>query len=490
MTNAEILGWLKWHHDHALYIWGSMAALAVAGRVQRHLRHRQTEEPDARWATLADLRKAKMDGACGPVIGKYEGYLLRSSGEGHLLTIARPRTGKSSAEVVPTLLEPQPQTSLLVNDAKGELHAMTHRYQEAQGRRVYRLDATSSTSDHCNPFDLIRLGEPEESGDLRLLAHMIGNPDEKPVKDANDAFWEGNVSDATQALILCGLLTGRATNPAMFHALLGTTVMGDLITDLDNTGHHRCVQAATTLKEMTENQQKSIITNIRRNFAIYGDELVARMTSRSDFRPEDLRTGTQPSTLYVSVPFDDDELIQVNRVFLRQVLGRLARRNPTPSTARRSMHGWDLDLLVLVDEGHILKKVDLFSTLLDFSAGFGLRIWYITPSLARLEALYGKNNFLESTAVQIYFGIVDGEVAKTISTRLGTRGVTQVRVSKGRGGTTRTRETVRKPLMDASAILHLDDRQLIVFADKAQMLVEQLPWYQYEPWKSRGDSLQ
>jgi type IV secretion system protein VirD4 len=493
VTNAELWHWLQWHQAHLPYIWGGLLAVGVGTHLARRGWHRQHEDPDAAWATLRGVRKVKLDGTNGLVIGQYGRYVLRYHGSGHVLVIARTRTGKSSAILVPTLLEPQPETSLVVNDSKGELYRMTRRYQaDVLGRRVYRLDATSTVTDHFNPFDIVRvaLGTVREGAALRVLSHMMANPTGAKPKDQNEAFWEGNTTDAMQALILYGLMTGRATNPAMFYEWLGAAVVGDLIVDLDGVGHQQCSSMATTLREMTESQQKSVILGIRRTFAIYSDELLARMTATSDFRPEDLRTGPTPTTLYITVPWDDEELLNVNRLLLRQLLGRLGRDNPTPSRTRRSMHGWDYDVDVLVDEGPQLGKVDLFPALLDYVAGFGMRIIFVTASLGRLEATYGKNNFLESTAVQIYFGIVDESVALKVSTLLGTRAVVHERVSKGRGGTTRTRETVRKPLMDASQVRHLDDSQLIVFADKEQLLVTQLPWFAYEPWKSRGDSLQ
>jgi type IV secretion system protein VirD4 len=484
------MAWLQWHHAHAYYIWGGMAGLAVAGRVVRRLHRRETQEPDAQWATLKGIRKVHLDGAAGIVIGQWDRYVLRYEGEGHLLVIARPRTGKSSSMLVPTLLEPQAQKSFIVNDPKSELYRMTRRYQESLGRRVYHLDATSTVSDHYNPFDVLRLGTVHEGGDLRVLARMMSNPEDKSTKDTNEAFWEGVVADASQGLIVFGVLTGRATNPGMFYEFLGQTTLGDLIVDLPGTGHQRCEQVARTLQEMTESQQKSVITNIRKNFAIYSDELLARMTSRSDFHPDDLRTGSEPCTLYVSVPFEEEDLLNVNRLILRQLLRHATRVSPTPSTTRRTQHGWDYDVDILTDEGQSLKNMSLFPALLDYGAGFGVRILFVTPSLNRLEAIYGKNNFLESTAVQVYFGIVDEKVAERIETRLGTRAVTQTRVTKGRGGVSRTTETVRKPLLDVSAILHLDDSELIVFADKEQLRVRQLPWYAYDPWKARGDSLQ
>ena len=96
----------------------------------------------------------------------------------------------------------------------------------------------------------------------------------------------------------------------------------------------------------------------------------------------------------------------------------------------------------------------------------------VAGMLYRLDGLYGKHNFLESTAVQVYFGIVDEAVAQRISTRLGKRTVRRQRVTKGRGGTTRSVDEVRESLLDVSEVLHLADEQLIVFANKAQLLVD------------------
>lgn len=492
MTNAEIMSWLHWHADHAPMIWGLLGGTVVMAKVLRHVRRREERSPDAQWATVKGLRAAKLDGSTGVVLGRYRRYLLRYHGEGHMIIIAPPRTGKTSSVCVPTLLEPQPHVSLLVNDPKGELYRMTHRYQRSLGRRVYRLDATSLDSDHYNPWDAVRLGTPQEPGDLRVLARLITNPDGQTYRDANVQHWEDLTAQVAQACILFGLLTGRAAHPAGLYDLLGDLVLGDLLVDMEGTYHHALVTTARLLKDMTDNQVKSIMAGLRKNLHIYSDELVARMTSMSDFAPADLRTGKEPCTVYLTVPFGQDDLLNVNRVLMRQWLGAAMQQNPTPSTTRQTMHGWDDDLLVLLDEVQSLKRLDLLPDAINYGAGFGVRLVLITPSLKSLDELYGAHNFLESTAVQAYFGVTETKIAEHISRRLGVETVTQERVTKGRGGRSVTRESARKPLIDQSGVIHLADDQVIVTTreGKLQMVVTQTPWYRYEPWKRRGDSLQ
>jgi type IV secretion system protein VirD4 len=246
------------------------------------------------------------------------------------------------------------------------------------------------------------------------------------------------------------------------------------------------------VKEMTDNTFKSIMAGLRKNLHVYSDELVARMTCTSDFAPSDLRTGKEPCTVYLTVPFGQDDLLNVNRVLMRQWLGAAMQQSETPSTTRQTMHGWDFDLLALLDEVQSLKRLDLLPDTVNYGAGFGVRLVMITPSLKSLDELYGAHNFLESTAVQAYFGITESRIAEHISRRLGLETVTQERVTRGRGGRSVTRETARKPLIDQSGVIHLADDQVIVTTreGKLQMVVQQMPWYRYDPWKSRGDSLQ
>jgi len=452
----------------------------------------RNNHPDARWATRKDLRHAKLDGTTGPVLGAYLGSTLRYHGEGHLIIVAPPRTGKTSSVVVPTLLEPQPHTSLLVNDPKGELYLMTQRYQRAQGRRVLRLDATRADTDHYNPFAAVRLGTPQETGDLRMLARLLISPEGKAPTSSDSQYWDDLTAQVMQDIILFGLLTGRAAHPAGLYALLGQIDRDALLSEMEDTYHHACVSTAHLLHDMTEGQVKSILTGLRKSVQIYGDELVAQMTCTSDFTPTELRTGPAPSTVYLTVPFGQEDLLNVNRVIMRQLLGAALQRSETPSTTRPTMHGWDYDVLALLDEAQSLKRLDLVPDAINYGAGFGVRLVLITPSLKSLDHLYGAHNFLESTAVQLYFGITETQVAAHISQRLGVETVMQERVTRGRGGRSVTRESARKPLCDASGVIHLADDQVIVTTreGKLQMVVTQLPWYAYEPWKTRGDSLQ
>ena len=345
MTSAELLTWLQWHHEHAPYIWGGIAATAVGVRALQQRWRREQQEPDAAWATMRQVREAKLDGQHGLVIGGYRGHMLRYHGEGHVIIVAPPRTGKTSSIVVPTLLEPHPQTSVLVNDPKGELYRMTQRYRRTISR-VYRLDPTNLQSDHYNPFDAVRIGTPHEAGDLRLLARLLTNPDNKESKDATVQFWDDATAMAAQAFILCGLLTGQGMNPGSLYDLMSTRTIADLLTDLEGTLHPLCCQAAQTLREMTDGGQKSVIMGIRKSLQIYSDGLVARMTAHSDFRAEDLRAGPQPLTIYCTLPFGQDDVLNVMRVIFRQLLGGAMQTNPAPSTQRQSMHGWDYDVLV------------------------------------------------------------------------------------------------------------------------------------------------
>src|SRR5262245_8254590 len=105
-----------------------------------------------------------------------------------------------------------------------------------------------------------------------------------------------------------------------------------------------------------------------------------------------------------------------------------------------------------------------------------------------IEEIWGvHHNFLDNSHVQAYFGITDERVAERISKRLGTHTVIEERVSWGRGGRSISRVKVKRPLMDASAITHMDPNDILILARQHQVVAQQTPWDQFTPWVLRGE---
>ena len=59
-------------------------------------------EDRARWADVADIRKAGLTQPAGVFLGQHDGHYLRHEGPEHVLTFAPTRSGKGVGLVVPT----------------------------------------------------------------------------------------------------------------------------------------------------------------------------------------------------------------------------------------------------------------------------------------------------------------------------------------------------------------------------------------------------
>src|SRR4030095_14978856 len=92
----------------------------------------------------------------------------------------------------------------------------------------------------------------------------------------------------------------------------------------------------------------------------------------------------------------------------------------------------------------------------------------------------------ECPHVRVYFGITDETFAALISRRVGTQTVKEDRVSWGRGGRSVSRAQIKRPLMDSSAITHMDANDILILARQHQVIAQQTPWDQYQPWAGRG----
>lgn len=89
------------------------------------------------------------------------GDLITYSGDGHLITFAPTRTGKTSGPVICNALKHPGQ--LVVLDMKGEVHAATAEARRALGQDVHVIDLRDNKkSDSLNPLDLVARngGEP------------------------------------------------------------------------------------------------------------------------------------------------------------------------------------------------------------------------------------------------------------------------------------------------------------------------------------------
>jgi type IV secretion system protein VirD4 len=159
---------------------------------------------------------------------------------------------------------------------------------------------------------------------------------------------------------------------------------------------------------------------------LYRDPVVAKVTSRCDWRISDLVERNQPATLYFVVPPSD---ISRTKPLVRLVLNQIGRRLTEELNAKARRHR----VLLMLDEFPALGRLDFFESALAFMAGYGLKAFLIAQSLNQIEKAYGPNNsILDNCHVRVAFATNDERTGRRVSDALGT--ATELRAMKNYAG--------------------------------------------------------
>ena len=410
---------------------GSFLSIAVA-IVMSVLRAREaknvTTYGSARWAKLREIRKAKLLGDEGVVLGRYDGHYLRHEGPEHVLCFAPTRSGKGVGLVIPTLLTWP--GSCIVHDIKGENFDLTAGWR-ARFTRVLRFDPTSAASDCYNPLIEVRRGETEVR-DVQNIADILVDP-EGALEKRN--HWE----KTSHALLVGAILHVLYAEPDKTLAGVANFLSDptrDIVKTLDamlttrhlgKDGVHPVVaSAARELLNKSENERSGVLSTAMSFLGLYRDPVVAKVTSHCDWRIADLVEGQSPATLYLIVPPSD---ISRTKPLVRLILNQIGRRLTEELDAGTKRH----KLLLMLDEFPALGKLDFFESALAFMAGYGVRAFLIAQSLNQIEKAYGANNaILDNCHVRVSFATNDERTAKRISDALGT--ATEMRAMKNYAG--------------------------------------------------------
>jgi type IV secretion system protein VirD4 len=437
----------------------------------------------ARWATRQELKTAGLFAAQGVVLGIWHGRVLRHNGPEHVLCVAPTQSGKTTSLVIPTLLSWE--ASVLVHDPKEELYELTAGWRQTFSRVVH-VQPTSPTSDQYNPLDAIRLGTAYDIRDVQIIADMLVDPDGEAERGGAAQHFRELAADLHTGLILHGLQTGQATTLAALNVLLTTRPFEALVHDMQASLHPAVRRAAGVTANLADRELSGVLSTASRALRLWTDPLIARATSGSNFTLRDLRERAQPLSLYLSIPFGDQERLRpLSRLIVRQMLDYCTQKK----------HGWTHRLLGLIDEVPALKRLHILADGLDFFAGFGVNLCLITPSLNKLDLLYGpRNNFIEGCRFRVVFAPHDDEVAAKFSRMTGMTEVEKQREMVARepfrpvrDRTTTSTETVQQPLLSPTALMQLPpEKVLLLIGNSHPALLDKARYFHYPAWLERS----
>jgi type IV secretion system protein VirD4 len=221
--------------------------------------------------------------------------------------------------------------------------------------------------------------------------------------------------------------------------------------------------AARELLNKSENERSGVLSTAMSFLGLYRDPVVAKVTSRCDWRITDLIEWDGPATLYLVVPPSD---ISRTKPLVRLVLNQIGRRLTEHLNANKRKHR----LLLMLDEFPALGRLDFFESALAFMAGYGLKSFLIAQSLNQIEKAYGPNHaILDNCHVRVAFATNDERTARRVSDALGM--ATELRAMKNYAGHRLSpwlghlmvsRQETARPLLTAGEVMQLPPGDEIV----------------------------
>lgn len=379
-----------------------------------------TSHGSSRWATDAELEDTGLpqlpDEARGVVLGKDEqGRYLTHDGKEHAFCFAPTRSGKGVGLVIPTLLTWR--DSVIVLDVKGENWEITAPWRSQFSHCIY-FNPADHRSARFNPLLEVRKG-PKEVRDVRNIVEILCDPD----GDAKGSdFWTDSAKSLLTATILHVLYAEKDKSFAGVLSFLrdpdrSTEETLELMKKTPHKRgkpHHIVAQSAQSMLNMAEKARSSVVATAERFLNLFEDPILADVTSRSDFRLQDLQQADHPLSLYLVVPPSDmTRLRPVLRLMLIQMGSALTEELDEDSRKHR--------LLMLLDEFPTLGRLDWFESALAYVAGYDIKCYLIAQDLNQIEKAYGANNaILGNCHLRVTFAPNDERTAKRISDLLGT----------------------------------------------------------------------
>lgn len=454
---------------------------AVVGSVWRsRWEKRVTTYGSARWAETKDVRKAKLLKSDGVFLGRWQNQYIRHAGPEHVLAVAPTRSGKGVGLVVPTLLSWT--GSAVIHDIKGENWDITESWR-SQFSICHKFNPVDPNSARFNPLDDVRLGT-HEVRDVQNIADILIDPE--------GSLQSRNHWDKTAYALLVGVILH------VLYAEVDKTLAGcvrflsdpsrtikDLVNVMTETEHLPCggthpsvMEAAGELAKKTDNEASGVLSTTLSLLSLYRDPVVARATSQSDWKIDDLIGAEHPVSIYLAVPPSD---ISRTKPLVRLMLNQIARRLTEALPAEGSRK-----VLLMLDEFPALGRLDFFENALAFMAGYGVRAFLIAQSLNQIEKAYGPNHsILDNCHVRVAFATNDERTAKRFSDALGTK--TELRSQKNYTGHRLapwlshmmvSRQETQRMLLTPGEIMQMPaNRQIVMVSGQPPIMCDKLRYY-------------
>lgn len=342
--------------------------------------------------------------------------LVNSTGEGHLMTVARTGTGKTRSCAVPALLEYT--GPMIVVDVKGELYNITARRRREMGHKVICIDpwkVCGPVTGGFNPLDIMHLpGLDPDDAAISMAADIVGQ-----VGSHSDRFW-----DDTSRSLLAGMLAHLASLKdreqcrisrlrEMFNEGDFSHYLANLLDSGEVTSTLAKHEFAAFLQHASGTTRPSVQSSAQQHVQLFSSDSVRAASDLSSFPLQDIIDG-EALTIYFVVP--GHKLVShsnLMRLWLGGLTAALASRRHAP--AQRT--------LFLIDEAGTIGRLESLPMVMSLLRGLGVRVWTFWQDLSQLRKHYRDDweLLLNNCAAIQLFGANNQRVANDYAQILGDR---------------------------------------------------------------------
>jgi len=339
------------------------------------------------------------------------GQLVTYSGDGHLITFAPTRTGKTSGPVITNALRHPGQ--LIVLDMKGEVYTATARARRAMGQEVCVVDLRDGGENgSLNPLDLtIRCGTDPAATARSFAAELIERSGEE-----RERFWN-DWSETMIAGATAWLLTDRPAEERRLSQLFDLFTEDDVAYRIavlldEKKVENRAAKAAfvSFLQLPEQNTRPSVLGTVQSHLRLFDSDLTRRLTDTTTMDIDGFLAG-KPMSLYIIVPpYRLNAYRPLLRLWLSGLLLLLSQRRNPPEERT----------LMLCDEIGNLGKLEALLMATTLLAAGGLTVWSFWQNAAQLH-IYGPqaNTLIDNAGVIQIFGIRNFRMAQDLANVIG-----------------------------------------------------------------------
>ncbi|WP_195238729.1 VirD4-like conjugal transfer protein, CD1115 family [Romboutsia sp. 1001285H_161024_C4] len=368
------------------------------------------------------------------------------------IIIGTTRSGKGETFVVPTIdiySRAEEKPSMVINDPKGELIAMSKETLEKRGYEVLLLNLTDPmNSMSYNPLELIiQAYKNEEFGEAQLLCQTLtysifNDPNTK------DAFWQNTAMSLTNALILAlcekYIPINKEEKITMYTVANMLTELGTVYTDFNGAERYKIddyfnelpitsvakMQYATT-QFAKSNTKGSILVSAMNKLSMFTFEKIAKMTSKNSFDLKDIgfinKENDKPKAIFMATPDYDKSIHVMASIFVRQAYYVLAKNATLSRTGK-----CEREVVFLLDEFGNMPPIEGLDNIITVCLGRGIRFNLVIQAFNQIKTIYGEqaSTIEGNCGNQIYLLTTDEETSEKFSKLIGEQTI----VSHSRSG--------------------------------------------------------